>query len=289
MSNFHTISMGNISLTASLNGGCITSLTFGKHHILKPSPTSSIAFPFAGQSAMFPMAPIVNRISNNQFEWQGRRFDLPLNGTDPNFFLHGDAWLSQWHLIPESCCQNQLAITMQSSIPDVCCYKLIQTIRIEHEQIYFTLTLKNNGDTEFPFGIGFHPFFVVDNKTRIQFSAQGFWTEDENHLPAAYSQYIPNEFNFSSATVIPDHWINNGYYSGSGLDCTLTQERIKINIRSAEPYIQVYKPQGDAGFICIEPQSQFVDAHSTNNKQSLTVLKPTQSMSVFMSIRISER
>lgn len=47
-----------------------------------------------GDSALFPMVPLANRVAGNRFRFQGREVVLPQSPVDERFFLHGDGWLA---------------------------------------------------------------------------------------------------------------------------------------------------------------------------------------------------
>jgi aldose 1-epimerase len=149
------------------------------------------------------------------------------------------------------------------------------------------MVLTNLGDDAFPFGAGFHPFFSVQQDTLVEFPAIGFWFEDKQNLPDRFVRQIPSDYNFNSEKTVPDLWINNGYQmSDSGVRAMLRHKNgVSVLVSSPCRYLQVYKPSGESNFLCLEPQSHYVDAHNFGC-ESLSVLSPQESMQISMCIRV---
>ncbi|MGF1689936.1 aldose 1-epimerase [Photobacterium kagoshimensis] len=284
------------------NNGCEYVCNQGEEHafdILRPR--TKLSEHSAAEASMFPMVPMVNRIRGNSFEWQGRQVTLPINSqVDPDFFLHGDGWLTQWQLCRQNPQELWLELVMTSDIKSVCHYQAKQRFQLEQDSLIVTMTVTNLSEEAFPFGAGFHPFFYCLPDTQVQFSALGVWREDATYLPSDYTTAISTVFDFEQAKPIPNAWINNGYrMDKSGVTATLNHNNgLRVTLTSPCHYLQVYKPEGQAGFLCLEPQSQAVNAHSelaslattpfdtTKNHESLTILAPKQSMQITMTIKV---
>ncbi|MGF1724282.1 aldose 1-epimerase [Photobacterium nomapromontoriensis] len=300
----HTLENGQLKVVINETGGTIDAFTYSNQSpfdILRPRLVDSTNF--AGNSSSFPMLPMVNRIRGNQFTWQDRHIILPVNeAIDADFFLHGNGWLTQWRcktppltastrslstntMLPH---EPSLTLTMQSHIPDVCRYTAEQYFQLTHSGLTITLRLTNTGQQPFPFGLGFHPFFHCLPDTLVQFSAEGMWLEGTDYLPTDYMTPIPDAFNFSHQKPIPSMWMNNGYKVHEGGIKIRLQHPNGLSIQMVSPcqYLQAYKPEGDSDFLCLEPQSQHVNAHHCAHHDSLTILKPDESMSITMSITI---
>ncbi|MEZ9026131.1 aldose 1-epimerase [Vibrio cyclitrophicus] len=306
----HTLENDTLKLIINELGGVIDAFQYthnnkcnqGEEHafnILRPR--TKLSENNAGEASMFPMVPMVNRIRGNSFEWLGHQITLPIHSQiDPDFFLHGDGWLTHWQL----CRQNQqelwLELAMTSDIKGVCHYQAKQRFQLEQDSLIVTMTVTNLSEEAFPFGAGFHPFFHCLPDTRVQFPALGWWREDATYLPIDYTSVIPPIYSFERAKPIPKIWLNNGYrLDKSGVKATLKHGNgLLVTLISPCNYLQVYKPIGPASFLCLEPQSQAVNAHAclssfrTSNDNSiheslgLTILTIHQSMQLTMTIKI---
>ncbi|EAS43158.1 aldose 1-epimerase [Photobacterium profundum] len=293
----HTLENGRLKVVINEMGGVIDVFTYGDERpfdILRPRIHDGTNF--AGNSSLFPMLPMVNRIRDNQFDWQGRRVVLPINeSVDSHFFLHGNGWLTQWQCQANAECEHTvLKLAMASDIEGVCHYEAEQTYKLDGDRLTITLCLTNIGDEVFPFGIGFHPFFHCLPDTLIKFSAQGIWLEDVHYLPTDFMEHIPDVFNFGQGKTIPTVWINNGYYlAEDGVNIILKHpNRVAVVVTSPCRYLQVYKPTGYSDFLCLEPQSQSVNSHKTlyldDSSNSLSILAPHHSMHIVMTIKVHE-
>ncbi|WPC76219.1 aldose epimerase family protein [Vibrio porteresiae] len=287
MVNTHKIENAYFRLIVSESGGAVSNLVYlpKNFDVLRQSSDLS----FAGESGLFPMLPMVNRIRGNSFVWRNRKIRLPLHKYNDNFFIHGDGWLNSWH--SENVSDNKkIILTSTSCIESVCSYSAMLCYTLESNRLSITLKIKNDGNEAFPFGAGFHPFFTTMSNSKLSFKADGIWLEDKNNLPTDFMHQIPESFKFEDLKNIPDIWINNGYKLADGCNLFLEHANgININVKSPCHYLQVYKPQGDSSFICLEPQSQYVDAHNSSTFESLTILEPNQVMEIKMEIIVTEK
>ncbi|MGR5179261.1 aldose 1-epimerase [Vibrio parahaemolyticus] len=300
----HTLENDKLKVVINELGGVIDAFQYGREHpldILRPRTEFGVSS--TGEASMFPMVPMVNRIRGNRFEWLGRQVVLPINQqVDQDFFLHGDGWLSRWQLCQQNSKEGWLEIAMTSDIEGVCHYQAKQGYQLQQDSLTITMTLTNFGEEAFPFGAGFHPFFHCLPDTQVHFSALELWLEDAHHLPTEHTTAIPAVFNFEQEKALPKAWINNGYQMDkSGVNATLKHSNgLLITLTSPCRYLQVYKPEGNSNFLCLEPQSQAVNAHaflpplplsngnSIQEDLGLTILAPYQSMQITMTINVDD-
>ena len=285
----HTLNNGKLKLVVNEAGGCVDSFQYINgftFDVLRARVNTSNGF--AGDSSMFPMLPMANRIRGNQFVWRGNKVVLPVSrAIDDMFFLHGNGWISDWGLLTKNAGDDFLELELTSSIDGVCEYHAKQSYQLCDDALIVTMVLTNLGDDAFPFGAGFHPFFSVQQDTLLEFPATGFWFEDKQNLPDRFVRHIPSDYNFNSEKTVPDLWINNGYQmSDSGVMASLRHKNgVSVLVSSPCRYLQVYKPSGESNFLCLEPQSHYVDAHNFGC-ESLSVLSQQESMQISMCIRI---
>jgi len=236
------------------------------------------------ECAMFPMLPFVNRVSGNCFKLYGKKINLPTHHLDDSFFLHGDGWINHWSI---KVVDNTIKCYLESDIDDVCHYSACQNIALHDNLMIVSLSLKNLGPKEFPFGIGLHPYFKCEHDSLLEFSPNGVWLEQENHLPGEYLEVIPDSLLFNNRKV-PDFWVNNCYSFTEKVIADITHsDGVKVSIYSDAKYMMVYRPSGQYGFICLEPQTQMLDAHNNVGYTSLKMLENNEEMSLTLSIEIS--
>ncbi|MFV0576586.1 MAG: aldose 1-epimerase [Vibrio sp.] len=288
MVNLHRIENEFFSLVINENGCCVSSLIYkpNQFNLLREQHIENMKF--AGESGMFPMLPMANRIAGNQFNWQGETVKLPLHSYDKQFFLHGDGWIQQWQCIEHS--SSSLIFSCESKLDKIYHYHAEICFSLHNHKVKIELTIKNLSHRSFPFGGGFHPFFTVLPDSKVSFQAEGVWLENESYLPTDYLNKIPSDLDFSEFRIIPEIWINNGYQlATSALAVIEHPNNIQVKISSPCRYLQVYKPAGQSQFLCIEPQSHFVNAHNSTDYESLRILAHQESMKISMEIEVKPR
>lgn len=288
----HSISNERITLSVCETGASITELSYinASGRRLEVLRGYSEAFDSTSDfnpllSAMFPMVPFVNRIKGNSFELYGKKIDLPTHHLDSEFYLHGDGWINDWHVTKNN---TTIYCYFESHIKGICHYSARQEISLVGNEVNITLTIKNLGMQEFPYGIGLHPYFRCEYDSLLSFSPEGVWLEQHDHLPGDYLDVIPEHLSFCNTTV-PDFWINNCYSFPENVNTSITHRNgMQVCLASDSKYMMVFKPSREDEFICLEPQTQMLDAHNHNAYASLKMLAQNEELSLSVSIKINE-
>ncbi|MFA0442037.1 aldose 1-epimerase [Vibrio sp. 10N.222.51.C12] len=284
MNTIYTLENEYLKLQVSSNGAAIHQLLYKSEnfHLLRQGNFLS-----AAESSLFPMAPMANRIKGNRFLFGQRDFYLPHHKLDDYYFLHGDAWITEWQA--EQWCphKNLLTLMMESNVYGCCSYRASLSYTLKEKSLSVTLSMTNLTNTPFPFGGGFHPFFNTIDGTKVQFRAAGIWLEGDDYLPTKYIKKIPECYDFTALKAIPGIWINNGYFISGNCDVSIAHPNgINLTMTSPMEYMQVYQPNNRSGFICIEPQSHWVGAHHHRHCDSLVRLEGGESMDIHMTISV---
>lgn len=240
------------------------------------------------ESGLFPLLPFANRIRGNTFQWRGQKITWPKHAFDPEFFLHGDGWIKTWECIDFS--DTHCVLRLESDILNVCHYRAILCYTLVADRFEASLSIENLADQTFPFGLGFHPFFNIDDNTMLQFDYTGFWEEDACHLPRGYLKKANSPFDFSNAQKIADQWLNNGYDHWQGCAILTHLTGVRVILESDCNVLQLFQPgnMGQNRFICLEPQSHPVDAHNNLQYPGLACLAKGEVFTVNMRIRCEE-
>lgn len=283
MSATHILENPWLSLTVSENGASISRFVFRPLNfaVLRSSSNSEDV----SMAGMFPLLPFVNRIAGNAFTWRGKQISLPITQRDEPYFLHGDGWHQRWHMQPQDSNVLQLKLTTHGELPGIYSYDASIIFRLEGSKLHIRLQLTNTGDGPFPFGLGLHPFFQAMPATLVHFMAEKIWLEDECHISVEPPIEIPEILSFNKSRTIPSQWLNYCYLLPERINATIDHPNgLTIKLLSDVYYLQIYKPSGPSEFFCLEPQTQFGNAHHAPNFSSLTILKPAQSMLLDTSI-----
>ncbi|MEB6378712.1 aldose 1-epimerase [Leclercia adecarboxylata] len=221
-----------------------------------------------GDSALFPMLPLANRVAGNRFAFQGREIALPQSPVDERFFLHGDGWQSRWQVASHS--DTTCILTLRSRHRCGFDYQAELRYQLREHVLHAELMLTHLGQAPMLYGLGFHPWFCFDARSRLHFSASGYWPEGEHHLPLAWQSDIPADIDFSTPRHGGDRWLNVGYSGWNGA-ARIERDVMSITITAQTPWLMLFR-MSDKPFLCLEPQSHPVNAHNMAGQPGLVAL-----------------
>lgn len=235
-----------------------------------------------GDSALFPMLPLVNRVAGNRFSFRGQEIALPHSPVDDEFFLHGNGWLERWSV--ESVSDTECLLLLRSQHPCGFDYLAGLHYRLQDNILRAELTLTHLGENPMLYGLGFHPWFVFDEGSRVQFSASGYWPEGEKHLPLAWQGEIPPAIDFGEAKHGESGWLNVGYSGWNGV-AQIQRDVMTVTLSSQTPWLMLFRMSGES-FLCLEPQSHPVNAHHQAGQPGLVALGRGESTRLEMEIAV---
>lgn len=269
----------HLRMRVTSQGAALLALeTADKHPILRAWQDNASFHP--GDSALFPMLPLANRVAENRFPLRHTQVDLPGQAGDPEGFLHGNGWLREW----EVCDAGEHAMTLQLRATEACGfdYHAQITYALEENRFKAKLVITHYGATPMLYGAGFHPYFAKTPQTRVQFSAGGYWPEGPQHLPLEWSSVIPAALDFMVPSIPGAQWINNGYSGWNGIARLISNESHFV-LCSDTPWLMVYQtPQSE--FICLEPQTHPVNAHNQPGQPGLRLLMTGENLTLTLQI-----
>ena len=261
--------------------------------LLRAPPEGDGRDPLA--SACFPLVPFGNRIAGNRFSFEGTEHLLEPNVPWDPHYLHGDGWLSEWSVRAQSRSTLRLGLA-HASRQTPYRYDAEQEIELGERSLTLRLSIVNRGRQALPFGLGWHPYFPLTPRTRLQARATGWWTEGEGWLPDREEPLRP-ALDFNVPRLLPRHWVNNGFEGWDGkariawpeTGRTLT---VEADRRFSRYFVFVSDPAFDKGydfdFFCFEPMSHSANAHNIQGGAGLVRLAPGESMAGSMTLRWQE-
>lgn len=258
-------------LAPSLGGG-IARLDVDGKPLLRPW-NGDEANPFS--LACNPLVPFSNRISQGGFEWQGKSYQLEPNLPGEAFPIHGDGFQKSWIAEPfEHGCLLELDNGSYGPLR----YRASQNFTLTENSLDVVLAVTNTASDVLPFGMGLHPWFPRDDKTKLCFEAKTVWEETSQHLPSAeYPVESRPAWDFSELKPLPADWINNAFVGWSG-ETSIEQgaEAVSCSIKASNSMSTaiVFSPSERADFFCFEPVSHPVDAFHLPNFPGLQSLEP---------------
>lgn len=131
-----------------------------------------------GSACLFPFP---GRIQGGRFTFRGREVQLPVTAPDGNA-IHGVVRTRPWRVVEASATRVRARITTaEAGIPTEewpWPFELTLTVSLNGGALGVHTEVRNVGTEAMPFGLGFHPYFRIDDATLAQIDATEEWTQD---------------------------------------------------------------------------------------------------------------
>ena len=248
-------------------GGALASFTFDGVDVLRPTPSGSRDVRL---HSCYPLVPYSNRIAGARLDFDGCTYTLARNFGDHPHAIHGVGWQRPWTIAAHEAANALLQLTHAPGDDALAWpwpFEARQSLSLRADadgagaRLSLKLTIANAGAAAFPFGLGWHPFFVRRATTRVGFVARGVWETDATQLPTRFLAE-PVDWHFDPPRIPGDATIDNVFTGWSG-EAMLTDEerRIAVTIRAdrAARFLVFYAPEG-RDFVALEPVTHMTDA-----------------------------
>jgi aldose 1-epimerase len=276
-------------------GGAIASFALQGIDVLRPTPAGTRDVRL---HASYPLVPYSNRIADARLALDGRAFALARNFGDHPHAIHGVGWQRPWTIAAhdDSCARLVLDHDPKGDAARAWPwpFRAMQTLSLQvtsgsEATLALRLTIANTGGEAFPFGLGWHPFFVRAATTRLGFRARGVWETDATCLPTAHAA-DPSQLRFDPPREPGKATIDNVFTGWDG-SASLSDpgRRIEVAVRAdrAARFLVVYAPQG-RDFLALEPVTHMTDAFNRaargESDTGMRTLRPGGAFSCTMEI-----
>ncbi len=248
-------------------------------------------------SAGLVLAPWPNRVADGRFTFGGVEHQLEITEPSRNNASHGFVRRVDWTLVDRSSTRVEQSVDV--GVHDGWPYKLTVTVahELSDDGLLVTASAKNTGDTDAPYGMGFHAFVRVGNvpldECTLEFSAgTRLQLDPVRNLPNGPS--VPtggSGFDFTEPKLMKNVWLDTPFSAevpdsdgrvrhilrapdGTGTVLWTDREFDWVQVFTADPAKdQAYPDRGRA--LAIEPMTCPPDA--LNSEIDLLVLKPGES------------
>lgn len=235
---------------------------------------SSILFPFA------------NRIKDGKYVFNDTEYAFKINEPGNKNALHGLVFDKTFQIINETVSQNSASITLNyieenESIGFPFKYEIELEYVLSENTLDLNVLVKNIDSKEFPFTLGWHPYFVSSNlyNSSLTFDSDSQLNLDERCITTGI-KIIDNAPVFN----IEDKKLDDCFILNSNeIQFNTPEYKILINSTSEESFLQIYTPPR-ANTIAIEPTTGVSD--SFNNKMGLQILNPSEYYSLNWNIKL---
>ena len=248
-------------------GGSIQELIIDGKHIIGGTTLDETGYEDYLQNCYSAILfPFPNRVKDGTYTFENNTYTLPLNEPNHQNAIHGLVFDKHFETISFSDQSLTLRIRHLKSQGFPFPFDLNVTYTISRKNIRIDFLILNNGSSNFPFGVGWHPYFVAGNKDnpRIHFNSDKKYEVNEFMIP--YKSEKVKESSFDLTNIFMD----NAYrLSDNIIKFNTNAYQLKMIVPDKN-YLQLYTPS-NRNLVAIEPMSCISNAF--NNEIGVQNLK----------------
>ncbi|KGL58863.1 aldose 1-epimerase [Polaribacter sp. Hel1_85] len=264
-------------------GASLQELTLNKKAIIQDLNPLTYDSTFAS-SILFPFA---NRIKDGIYSFNNEEFILEKNQEEEQNALHGFVYNKTFKILSKNTSETKVSITLEyienvktKGFPYK--YSILVTYVFSDDALSLKVDVKNTDDKNFPFTLGWHPYFISDSlsesilnfdcKEKLIIGKRNITTGTEN-IQSKISLDIKDK-------QLDDCWALNS----DKVQFKTPKYQLNFSSSVKENFLQAYTPPR-LNTIAIEPTTGVSD--SFNNKIGLQTLLPGKEFSITWKIKIN--
>ncbi|SFT49149.1 aldose epimerase family protein [Paraburkholderia aspalathi] len=204
------------------------------------------------KAGAYPLIPYSNRIAGSCLAFGGEIHTLTPHPLDLPNALHGHAQSCAWQVLAHDSQHAKMALRERACGHWPWPFEAGLSFALRANALDVSFTLRNEGDSPMPAGLGWHPFLAIDADSTLRFDALKRWELDATFLPTGRTQRNPQ----STSLTRGDCETSNLAIYASEWDGTAMLERRRgtLLITAAAPFTHLvaFAPRG-APYFCVEP------------------------------------
>jgi aldose 1-epimerase len=205
-------------------------------------------------------------------------YQLPINRPEDGTAIHGLARDRAWQVEQQSgdrCTLTQALDGAAEGQPYR--YRAQLSLALEPEGARLSVAVTNAAEQPFPFGLGWHPFFLRPAGTGLRFRASALFARDARTLPVAVQ---------ASDGLVGDEAAYEGldtHFAGWDGAAEILRPDLRLQLAASGAWsrnLHVFAPAGSS-ILCLEPVSHVPDAPNRPDFAGygpLTMLSPGDSL-----------
>ncbi|MEP0367478.1 MAG: hypothetical protein ABJN36_12715 [Cyclobacteriaceae bacterium] len=235
--------------------------------------------------------PFPNRIEDGKYEYEGVKYQLPINEKPFHNALHGMVRLAKFDVMGQDINGDNASITLSYKYTGdeeyyPFAYTFNVTYSIENNDTFtVNFDVKNDSSDTLPFGIGWHPYFKLAESldgVNLEIPKSDHLLLGERNLPTG------EEKPFDHTSLIMSEWNLDDclrLQEGEEVACQLFDDKLSLKMTGSPEYryLQLFTPEGK-GCVAVEPMTSSVNVF--NNKEGLRLLEPGCEFSVNFKIEL---
>jgi aldose 1-epimerase len=209
-------------------------------------------------ASCFPLIPYGGRLRDGCFEFDGRRFQFPLNAPPERHSSHGEGWTRRWALTHLDRRSAQMRLSADDAAPFR--YECIQSIEVQQDRLIVELSARNLSEQRMPLGFGLHPYFADRAGAAIQAEMPSRWRWDAEMMPMTLAAN-PDASGFRRGQAVAQLPVAVEYADWNGravIDWPRRGLRVQITTTPPLRHAVFWAPDGE-DFFCFEPVSHATD------------------------------
>ena len=231
------------------------------------------------------LAPFPNRLKEGRYSFEGKDYQFPINDSGTGTALHGFISQLEFTLGELETKEESANISCHTSYEGQFSYfpfPFSSKVRysLNKNDFSFKFSVSNTGNGNMPIGLGWHPYFNLDdnvNDTLLKLPELDIVEIDKNMIPTG--QNTPFKA-FETAAKIDDFVLDNCFklkQDTKVAKVVLEGKKGRLTYRQNTniPYLQVFTPP-HRDSIALEPMTCNVDAF--NNGDGLRILAPNETI-----------
>lgn len=253
-------------------GAALEKLDLNGISILDSSLVSNPSAMFFGSA----LVPWPNRLANHTYEYQGQRYQTPNVDQDGNS-NHGLVFNRAFEVKEQTDDSISLGYKFGSDEGYPFPIDLNITYQLFDSTLRVSALATNNGQAA-PFGVGFHPYFLVGENFRASANFSKQILVDEKMIPISDKPI--------DGFVYEGGKIDDCFTGASQLNLETEKFKLTISLEKGFQYFMLYRPSIDCGasLLAVEPMSCIANAF--NSDLGSTLIQPGESKKFEFSIRI---
>ena len=260
-------------------GGCIAGLWHGDTPILRSTEPGALTT--ARAAAAYPLVPYSNRVAYAKFRWKGHDYTTRPNFDDSPHSLHGVGWQRPWQIVSSSVLELVLKLTHASDDDWPFAFEATQYFTLTPHSMSVQMVFTNTAGLAQPVGLGWHPYFVKRERSRLHIELSDRWDSDAAELPVRKVAQPGIDSDVSHLDF------DNCFDGWKGI-ARIRDEKFSLQLSSSMNHLVVYTPQSKAYF-CVEPVSHVSNAiHMAEPAaHGLRTVAPGESLDVSMLLDVA--
>ncbi|HEV7614089.1 MAG TPA: hypothetical protein VGO37_19590 [Steroidobacteraceae bacterium] len=227
--------------------------------VLRPAIAPEAGSHCALGASSFPLIPYGGRLRQGRFEFDGRRYQFPLNALPERHSSHGDGWIRPWTL--DHLGRRDAVMSLEADEAAPFQYRCTQTIAIADDRVSIELSARNLSSQRIPMGFGLHPYFANRSDARLKAALPVRWLWDEELMPVR-PEVNPDAAGFLRHRRVSELPVTAEYADWNGratIEWPTMHLRVELETQPALKHAVFWMPKGQ-DFFCFEPLAHATDA-----------------------------